>query len=152
MKKLILLAFAACSINIAIAQSATTYGDVAVQESQAVPIKDITNRLASSAAEINDITIKGTVAGVCQAKGCWMTFKLDNGEEMTVKFKDYAFFMPKDCSGKTAICHGKAFVKTTSVAELKHLAEDAGKSKKVIAKIKKPKQEVRFEADGVILN
>jgi Domain of unknown function (DUF4920) len=150
MKKLILLAIAACSLNIASAQ--TSYGDVKVDATSALPITEVATKLTGNLTEINDITVKGTVAGVCQAKGCWMTFKLDNGEEMTVKFKDYAFFMPKDCSGKTAVCHGKAFLKTTSVAELKHLAEDAGKSKKVIAKIKKPKQEARFEADGVILN
>ena len=47
---------------------------------------------------------------------------------------------------------GKTFKKTTSVAELKHLAEDAGKTKKEIKKIKAPKEEIRFEADGVILN
>jgi Domain of unknown function (DUF4920) len=150
MKKLILLAIAACSMHIAVAQ--TSYGDVKVDAAVAVPITTIATKLAANPTEINDVTVTGTVAGVCQAKGCWMTFKLDNGEEMTVKFKDYAFFMPKDCSGKTAVCHGKAFLKTTSVAELKHLAEDAGKSKKAIAKIKKPKQEVRFEADGVTLN
>jgi hypothetical protein len=60
--------------------------------------------------------------------------------------------MPKDCSGKSVIAHGKTFKKTTSVAELKHLAEDAGKTKKEIKKIKAPKEEIRFEADGVILN
>jgi hypothetical protein len=78
--------------------------------------------------------------------------ELANGEKMTVKFKDYAFFMPMDCSGKTVTFTGKAMIKTISVAELKHLAEDAGKSKKEIKKIKKEKKEYRFEASGVELN
>jgi hypothetical protein len=101
--------------------------------------------------DLNDVTISGPVDEVCQAKGCWVTMQLSNGKKMTMKFKDYAFFMPKDCSGKTVTAHGKMFIKTTSVAELKHLAEDAGKSKKEIKKIKSPKQEIRFEADGVLL-
>lgn len=46
---------------------------------------------------------------------------------MKVKFKDYAFFMPKDCAGKKAVVDGYAYTQTTSVEELKHLAGDAGK-------------------------
>ena len=46
---------------------------------------------------------------------------------------------------------GKAFVKETSVEELKHYAEDAGKSKEEIAKITEPKLEMSFEASGVLM-
>jgi hypothetical protein len=42
-------------------------------------------------------------------------------------------------------------MKTTSVAELQHYAEDAGKSKEEIAKITEPKLELTFVADGVIV-
>jgi hypothetical protein len=101
--------------------------------------------------EIADITIIGVIKEVCQAKGCWMTLDLGNGEKMTIKFKDYAFFMPKDASGKQVTFTGKAFKKVISVAEQKHLAEDAGKSKKEINKITKEKLEYRFEASGVEL-
>jgi hypothetical protein len=102
--------------------------------------------------ELNDVTLTGSIVSVCQAKGCWATMQLPNGEMMTIKFKDYAFFLPKDCATRSITIHGKMFGKTTSVAELKHLAEDAGKKKKEIKKIKEPKQEVRFEADGVLLS
>ena len=48
------------------------------------------------------------VKEVCQKKGCWM--KVDMGkEEAMVRFKDYAFFMPKDISGKSIIAEGKAY-------------------------------------------
>lgn len=107
--------------------------------------------MLGAVAEIKDITITGTVDAVCQAKGCWMTMDLGNGQTMRVKFKDYAFFMPKDCSGKKVTMTGTAFVKEISVAEQKHLAEDAGKSKKEIKKITKPVKEYRFEASGVEL-
>ena len=70
---------------------------------------------------------------------------------MFVKFKDYGFFMPLDLSGKTVVMHGNAFVEETSVDELKHLAEDAGKSEDEIAKITAPKKEFKFLADGVVI-
>ena len=37
----------------------------------------------------------------------------------------------------------------TSVKELRHYAEDAGKSKEEIAKITKPKVEIRVLANGI---
>lgn len=107
--------------------------------------------MLGAVTEIKDITITGTVDAVCQAKGCWITMDIGNGQTMRVKFKDYAFFMPKDCSGKKITMTGTAFVKEISVAEQKHLAEDAGKSKKEIKKITKPVKEYRFEASGVEL-
>jgi hypothetical protein len=41
---------------------------------------------------------------------------------------------------------------TTTVEELKHFAEDDGKSKEEIEKITEPKIEMVFEASGVKLN
>jgi hypothetical protein len=91
------------------------------------------------------------VIEVCQAKGCWMTLKLENGEEAMVKFKDYGFFMPKDIAGKEVILNGKAFVNEVPVEEQRHYAEDAGKSKEEVAAITEPKKTYSFEADGVLI-
>jgi ribosomal protein S6E (S10) len=90
------------------------------------------------------------INSVCSKKGCWM--RLDAGEEkeVMVKFKDYGFFMPLDAKGEV-IVDGKAFVQETSVDELKHYAEDAGKSVEEIAKITEPKKTLSFVADGVLL-
>ncbi len=99
---------------------------------------------------INDVKVRGEVSGVCQAKGCWMTIN-DDGKEMFVKFKDYGFFMPKDIAGREVIMEGTAYREVVSVDELKHLAEDAGKSEEEIAKITEPKEELQFLAHGVIL-
>ena len=97
-------------------------------------------------------TLQGKVNEVCQAKGCWMTIAAGNdGEEMMVKFKDYGFFMPKDISGREVVMHGMAYYQITPVDELRHYAEDAGKSAEEIAKITEPKRELRFLADGVKL-
>jgi len=97
------------------------------------------------------VKLTGEVEAVCQKKGCWMDLKNPNGESMRVTFKDYAFFMPKDCAGKTAIVEGVASVEETSVADQKEYAKDAGKSKEEITAIKEPKKELVFEASGVIL-
>ncbi|WP_248723628.1 DUF4920 domain-containing protein [Seonamhaeicola sp. ML3] len=92
-----------------------------------------------------------TVTDVCQAKGCWMTLQLGEGKEAMVKFKDYGFFVPKDIKGKQVIVNGKAFVNEVPVDELKHYAEDAGKSKQEIAAITESKKTFSFEADGVLV-
>lgn len=100
------------------------------------------------------VKVKGTVAEVCQMKGCWMNVKLDGsttGEPLFVQFKDYGFFMPKDCSGQEVIMEGIAYKAITPVEELRHFAEDAGKSKAEIEAITTPKEEKKFLASGVIL-
>ncbi|MFK8059566.1 MAG: DUF4920 domain-containing protein, partial [Polaribacter sp.] len=63
----------------------------------------------------------------------------------------YGFFMPLDSKGIEVIVNGKAFVKETSVKELQHYAEDAGKSKEEIIKITESKKEFAFLADGVLM-
>jgi len=91
------------------------------------------------------------VNDVCQAKGCWMTLNLEDGNEVMVKFKDYGFFVPKDIADKQVIVNGKAFVSEVSVEEQRHYAEDAGKTKEDITQITEPKKTYAFEADGVLL-
>lgn len=94
--------------------------------------------------------IKGKIIEVCSKKGCWMTLDIDGDNEVMVKFKDYGFFMPLNAEGDVVL-NGKAFVTETAVEELRHYAEDAGKSAEEIAAITDPKFEYRFEADGVLL-
>ena len=58
---------------------------------------------------------------------------------MRVRFKDYGFFVPRGISGKTVVLDGYAFHSTTSVAQLRHYAQDAGKSKAEIRRSQSPK-------------
>ena len=46
---------------------------------------------------------------------------------------------------------GKAYREVTSVDELKHYAEDEGKTPEEIAAIVEPVEELKFMASGVIL-
>lgn len=100
-----------------------------------------------------EIKVVGTVESVCQMKGCWMTIvsQTQDKPSMMVQFKDYGFFVPKDISGKKVIMSGYAYKEITAVDELRHYAEDAGKSKEEIAAITEPKNEFKFMASGVIL-
>jgi hypothetical protein len=98
------------------------------------------------------VTVTGKVEAVCKAKGCWMNIQSESGKpSMFVKFHDYGFFMPKDIVGKKVVMTGKAFTETTPVDQLKHFAEDDGKSPEEIAKITKPKTEMKFMATGVVI-
>ncbi|UAB84074.1 DUF4920 domain-containing protein [Zunongwangia sp. SCSIO 43204] len=92
-----------------------------------------------------------TVNSVCKMKGCWMNLEIPGDEDVSVKFKDYGFFVPKDIEGKEVVVEGKAFLKEVSVEDQKHFAEDAGKSEEEIAAITEPKQELAFLANGVLL-
>lgn len=98
-----------------------------------------------------DVKFASKVNAVCKKKGCWMDLELSPEEGTFVKFKDYDFFVPKNCEEDEAIVSGKAFINVTSVEELKHYAQDAGKSEEEIAKITAPKTEFAFMADGVLL-
>lgn len=99
------------------------------------------------------IKIQGTVQEVCQVKGCWMLIASESSknEPVMVRFKDYGFFMPKDIAGREVVMDGFAFREVTPVDELRHYAEDAGKSREEIEAITKPKEELKFLASGVLL-
>ncbi len=94
--------------------------------------------------------VSAKINEVCSKKGCWMKLDLGNEEEVMVRFKDYGFFMPLNAEGDVII-NGKAFVTETSVDELRHYAEDAGKTKEEIEAITEPERTYAFEADGVLL-
>ena len=107
------------------------------------------DELYKKAETIGDKTIKvsGDIVNVCRKKGCWMTL---GGKNKTARaritFKNYAFFVPLDSAGASAIVEGKLELKSMSTAERQHLADDAGKSIDDI-----PKHELRIMASGVKL-
>ncbi len=145
MKKIITVLFVIC---LCISAKAQNFG-AKVKDKGAISTKDLVTKMEGK--ESVDGKVSGVVESVCQVKGCWMKVKLDNGETMRVTFKDYGFFVPKDIAGKTVVFEGTAKVKTTSVADLQHYAEDAGKSKEEIAQIKAPEKALSFVANGVVV-
>ena len=100
----------------------------------------------------DDTKLEGQILSTCPMKGCWMKMSVER-DTILVRFKDYGFFVPKSgAEGKSAIVNGKLSVDTLSVAQLRHYAEDAGKSKYEVSKIVKPEITISFLADGVVIN
>ncbi len=124
------------------------YG-VAITKDGAVDVKLLPEKMKNEKEMF--VKIKGKVITACQVKGCWMTADLGNGQSMRIRFKDYGFFVPKNSGGKQFYAQGVASWSETSVAELQHYAEDAGKSKAEIEKITEPIKELVFLAEGVLL-
>jgi len=123
--------------------------------------KEIEIQQKTATSDIHDIVkekdtlqtqLKGSIKEVCQKKGCWMNVTLDNKEDVFVRFKDYAFFIPTNSTNKDVVINGVVFVEEVSVEDQKHYAKDRGDSPEEIAKITKPKQQLRFEADGVLIH
>lgn len=152
-----LLCLAACQSSPATETAATqtpvtltgkTYG-AAVDAAGARPLSELKQVLGTQ--DSAQVKLIGKADAVCQAKGCWLTMKTPEGQEMRVRFKEYAFFVPKDISGKTVVINGWAHREVVPVADLQHYAKDAGKSDKEVAAITQPEEQLNFEADGVLV-
>ncbi len=100
--------------------------------------------------KLANIRVKGAISQVCQSAGCWIRLQNPTGVDVFVKFKDH-FTIPMDLAGATATVYGTASKKTVSVADQRHFAEDAGKSAEEIVKITEPKDEVRIDATGILI-
>jgi hypothetical protein len=152
MKQLFTIALLLCAIALSAqikpAAKGVTYG-VKTTKKGSIDVAGLEAKMATA----NSFTgkIKGVVVSVCEKKGCWMKLQQANGEGMMVRFKDYGFFMPLDIVGKEVVLDGVAKQTVTSVEDLRHYAEDAGKSKEEIAKITTPKREIEFTAKGVLV-
>lgn len=97
-----------------------------------------------------NVLFSGEILDVCDVKGCWMIIKTEDAGDMRVTFKDYGFFVPMEgIVGKTAVIKGDCKKQETSVEDLRHYAQDAGKLEQEIAKITDPKVEFAFVASGV---
>jgi hypothetical protein len=121
-----------------------------MSEAEPISFNDLAMKL-DQATEVDNIKVKAKVESVCQAKGCWMNIMADGEPDKTVfvKFQDYGFFVPKDIAGMEVVLEGKAYLEETSVDELRHYAEDEGKTAEEIAAINEPVQEMKFMATGV---
>lgn len=150
MKKILLLAFFAAAVTACSDQKpeGTFFGESFNTDESIDAAKLITEMGNGPEYET---AVRGKITEVCQQKGCWLKIDLGNGEAMRVSFKDYAYFVPKDISGKEVIIKGKAYFETISVEDQKHYLEDAGRPESEIAAVSEPKNELAFEATGVLL-
>ena len=125
------------------------YGDK-VNTEGALNINDVVAKL-NGGSEFPEVKVTAKIVEVCPKKGCWLKLELNDGTTATVKMKDYGFFLPAAAKGKTVVIDGEVKLKTTSVAELKHYAEDAKKSKEEIDAITKPEKVVSVLVKGIVV-
>lgn len=130
------------------AETKNTYGKTFKVANVQTP-EELATKMATTNT-LQNVVVKGPIAQVCQAEGCWLKLKNAAGEDVLVKFKNHAFLVPKDLAG-TATVFGTATRKTISVEEQRHMAEDAGKSDAEIQTITAPKMEVRIESTGIMV-
>lgn len=155
MKTLLLLVVAATTLSLAQAQppkGPANPGDVygaKTTSKGAVDIAVLPAQLAKKDSLQTKVIAK--VLDVCPKKGCWMKVQVNDSTTAFVKMKDYGFFVPLDVIGKTVVLDTEAKMKTTSVDELKHYAEDAKKTQAEIDAITEPKKEIRLLANGILV-
>lgn len=131
------------------AEKGTVFG-AATTADDAISVEQLVSIMKSREGKKTEVKLKGTVTTVCEAMGCWLKVKSANGDVM-VRMKDHAFFVPLALNGKEIVIDGIAEEKQTSVAQLKHYAEDANKSKEEIDAIKEAKTELTITAKGVLV-
>ncbi|MCY7423192.1 MAG: DUF4920 domain-containing protein [Chitinophagaceae bacterium] len=129
------------------ANKGMTFGESTTADG-AISVSDLTTTVTSE--KETPVKVKGKVTDVCTMEGCWIKVQTSDGK-MMVKMKDHAFVVPLDLNGKEVIVNGTAAMKVTSVKELQHYAEDAGKTKEEIAKITEPKKEIILNAKGILV-
>lgn len=128
------------------ANPGSVYG-AATSADGAIAIEQLPAQLAKNDSIQTKVIAK--VLDVCPKKGCWMKLQINDSTTAFVKMKNYGFFVPLDMVGKTIVLEGEAKMKTTSVNELRHYAEDAKKPQAEIDAITEPKREIRLTASGI---
>ena len=127
------------------AAKGVVYG-VITEDAKPISPEDINAKLVNDQFEGQ---VKAKVVEVCKAEGCWIKVQRKDGTAMMVRAKDHKFLMPENIVGKTVLIDGNATVKEVTEDMRRHYAEDAGKSKEEIAKIKGSEKDVQFAAKGV---
>ena len=126
------------------------YGVIIVDSTKAVDLNDMLLQLEQNPEKVQ-FTFTAQIEEVCQTAGCWVTVKKKNGDCLRVRFKDH-FLIPKNTrKGSIAYFDGVAYWDTLSVELQRHFAVDEKKTNSEINKINKPKYELNFEANGILV-
>ena len=114
--------------------------------SEPTPLAEVVR--APEEFEERPVLLRGRISDVCQRKGCWIVLR-DDGEQVRVRFHDYAFFLPQDSAGSEAWVEGVVNVEVLSEKAARHYAEESvdGDAESIVG----PQREVGFTATGVRL-
>ena len=98
-----------------------------------------------------EVLIEGTIADVCQNKGCWMTVRDKKKQEVRVEFKDYGFFVPWSTGGKSVRMQGVLTEKVMSPEDQQHIASESKQGGGIGTPAETPKKLFVFVASGVAI-
>jgi hypothetical protein len=121
-------------------------------EAPAIPVADALKKPEQFTGKT--VRLTAPINSVCAKKGCWMglgAVDASGKPEVFVKFKDYAFFVPKDAAGRTAIVEGTMTFEQETVEQTRHYLEDAGKHEEA-AKVTEGRKLYKFLANGVAIS
>jgi hypothetical protein len=129
------------------------YGEQITDEG-AVPVQAV---VAESETFVGQtVKVEGTVAEVCQERGCWLTLRA--GDDTLVRVVvprtesgDYVYTVPKNISGRRVVVEGTLDEARLSEHEQHHMAEAAGETVEADADALPPKPELHLTARGVLV-
>lgn len=121
----------ACAVLVLIAVSALAAAAAETQKFgqpltglAPTPLRDVLAQPKDGAR----VCLEGSVANVCQNKGCWLELK-QAGQSVHVTFEGYSFFVPKDSKGLAVRLEGKVSVQAPDPEHVEHMRkEGAGES------------------------
>lgn len=147
--KNILIVFTCLALIACSNKEYVSYGELIEDKTSASYISVLESAMEDT---LENVVLEGEIIQTCAKKGCWMDVKIDNRDTIMVRFKDYGFFVPiEGVEGNRVVFRGNAMMDTLSVDMLRHYAEDAGKSESEIMAITDPVFELKFIADGVLI-
>ena len=108
---------------VAVTDDAEIFGAPLNEEASPAALGAILDRPAEFVGSV--VKVEAHISQVCKRKGCFMIATSGEGA-IRISFKDYAFFVPTDVSGKNVTLTGTLIERTLSEEQAAHLREDAG--------------------------
>ncbi len=108
-----------------VAKTATTetFAAEAVEMPDIAPMSLAALMADAPALAGQEVVVTTRVARVCQKKGCFFIAQ-EGADSIRVSFKDYAFFVPTDSSGKTVTLVAELVETEVSESQAAHYRED----------------------------
>ena len=137
--------------GIAVENLYDIYGE-AITDEGAVPVQAVVAEWEQYLGQV--VKIEGTVAAVCQMKGCWLTLQTNDGNNIRIlvdrtETGDYAFTVPTDISGRRVVVQGTLAETVLTEDEQQHLAEDTDET--VDPDTRHSQTELQMRAQGVLV-
>ncbi len=95
------------------------------------------------------VRVSGTVAAVCENRGCWLRMvDGEGGEDVFVKFTCpvKGRLIPMNAVNHRVVVEGKIIMGEITEEKARHYAKDAGDSSEEIAKIVGPQKQISIQA------